>query len=84
MLRKSMVTLLMSLILKEEKELTLAYIKKIENVIKYPYWKVNLEFKYAFRISFIATNNQFAFIIFLIWINLVEIMWVLDSLCLKN
>ena len=26
----------------------------------------NLEFKYAFRISFVATNNQFAFIIFLI------------------
>ena len=69
MLTKFMVTLLMSLIMKEEKELASAYIKKNENVIKSPYWKVNLEFKYAFRISFVATSNQFSFIIFLIWNN---------------
>ena len=70
--------------MKEEKELALAYIKKFEYVIKSPYCKVNLEFKCAFRIGFIATNNQFAFINFLIWINLVEIMCFLDSLCLKS
>ena len=52
--------------MKEEKELALAYIKKFEYVIKSPYCKVNLEFKCAFRIGFIATNNQFAFINFLI------------------
>ena len=84
MLTKFMVTLLMSLIMKEEKELASAYIKKNENVIKSPYWKVNLEFKYAFRIGFIATNNPLVFTNFLIWIILVEIMWFLDNLYLKS
>ena len=48
------------LILKQQMDLIVAYIWKIENVIRFPYGKVNLDFIYVFRSSFIASNNRIA------------------------
>ena len=69
----------MGLILKQQMKLIVAYIWKIENVVKSRYGKVNLEFIYVFRSTFMDTNNQLNFNFF-ISLKLIERLWLLDGL----